>query len=355
MSWRIVLWDAAEEYAHGVASYVRESEWRKQFTCIVCHCADAVKTYVQGGIDVLVVQEGLRAEDMAYIATLCVPVIVCSAHPPACPVSWTYVWKYTPMPEVMNTWFRLCAAHGGKRKRPYVVGVWSTCGGVGTTTITTRLAEWSVRGGAHTFLMRREWKEESLRVDSVSHNLSEWLYAWRQGKSAVAAQGTDVQENGSLGARLHRFTADTSLYEWATMDKDAVATTFDRVSSLPCSVVYVDAGAGWSALAETTWGRADVLIAVTGADADAQAHLHRWMEEWPGFSPDDGLAIKMLHVRNKCISQLPDAKPYSLPYVPEWKFQHTYDDPLFSHALQSVVEEVRQRWIHGSPQARWSS
>lgn len=332
MRFKVVLWEEDQAYVERVAQYVRHSEWCRQFMCRICTDEQSMRRAVeQWGPHLVIAREG---STMGQVN--CARLV------------WTErsdggvgLFKYTPMPQQMNVWLHHCVQKYGHdfRTSPFSIGVWGVCGGVGTTLIATQVAMRLMKEGSSVFLASMdEGVTEPLCEQEVVHDVSGWLYAWKQHQRVNVDAAT-----GTHG--FHRFDPHTSLREWATMEQNDMAMILEQVARCVDDCVVIDAGSRWSVFAEMVWQRVDVLLMVVPSGSIGTARLTRWLQDGTCCFGEEE-RVKMVFVRNKCLDATPFLwKPHcDVPYVPEWKWNPAYDDPGFYQAMTRVVEEVRVRW-----------
>jgi hypothetical protein len=348
---RIVLCDSDQDYAVRVSNYVHEQRWRRELQLTVCTSIESLMDLLKhSNPELIVIHESFRfREELEQIVQPKVwlteeKILSRYLQSNACS-------KYEYMPHLIRTWLNNCDP---TNKQTYestiasVITIWSPHGGVGKTTLALKLAEFWANNKERTFLISSEAVENSMNFEkqSIIHNVSEWLYAWKCGNQ-VQPSIIDMHNDNPY---LHCLSSKISLREFVAMkNNDADEILQHARNAFGCKYVIMDAGSGCSEFAEAALLHCDIVVFMVIDDSVRMSHLNRWMNDFPEWNMNGELHQKSLFVCNKSLQ--PSMKhglyslgtPLHLPYVPEWKNNRNFYDPLYSHHLKFVAEALMNR------------
>jgi hypothetical protein len=348
---RIVLCDSDQDYAIRVSNYVHEQRWRRELQLTVCTSIQSLMDLLKhSNPELIVIHESFRlCDELEHIVQTKIwlteeKIFSRYLQPNACS-------KYEYMPLLIRAWLDRCEP---TTKQTYestfssVITIWSPHGGIGKTTLALKLAEFWAINKERTFLISPEVTETSMNFEkqSVIHNVSEWLYAWKCGNQFQPS----IINNHNDNLYLHCLSSQISLREFVTMkNNDADEILQHARNAFGCKYVIVDAGYGWSEFAEAALLHSDIVVFMVIDDPVRMSYLKRWMNDFLEWNMNGELHQKSLFVCNKSLQSSMKhgfhslGTPLHLPYVPEWKYNHNFCDPLYSHHLKFIAEALMNR------------
>lgn len=348
---RIALCGTDLDYARRMAAYVRESRFRGAAEIVVFQKPEALAASSGREPPDVIVLDAAFASWSASLPDTARIVWLGEDDGETGPDGVPMMSKYEPASRLLDNWLRTgnrpSADTAEKCTNAAVVAVWSSCGGVGKTTVASMLADLWLHSKRNVFLIGFDpGTYRLLHRSPVSfHDLGDWLFAIKSGRSVERFE----PDNDTEG-RLHLFLPGTPLQERINIGSGEGKRIIETASArFGCDAVIVDAETGWSAFAAAALHCADAVVWLDADDEESLRKSEVWLGEWPEWLPEGEWIAKTLFVLNKCLhaAPAPDTGTYApnralrFPYVPEWKQDKQHQDPLFAYPLQRLSEEVR--------------
>jgi cellulose biosynthesis protein BcsQ len=352
MRQRIVLCDSDSDYSLGIASFIRESEFRKEVELTVCSHPDSLRDWMKRErFDVLVIgaefagdfeSGGLLSEGLVWISDGEEGIGAYGAP---------LLSKYDAVPRLLRTWLRYSRKPiiGNRKDRGAspIVGIWSAGGGVGKTRLASALSQVWVEQGLDTFVIGLDpgIYESANAYTCAFHDVSEWLYGIKSGMDHVNWLG-----KAPASSRLHYFLPDSPYREFIGLGRgDGGELLTVAATAFGCDCVLVDLGDRWSPFTEEVWSRSDVLLCISTEEELCLRKTDKWLQEWSAWSEQPAFREKTVFVLNKSLGHKPALatewvqQAFRLPYVPEWKQSTDRMDPLFQERIHALAEELWTR------------
>ena len=348
MRYRVILCDEDLDYTMSLAKFIRDNEWRRELELIVCSNMVHMIEYIEQYRPHLIVLNIAFWEHSSSINQQLPMIWMTEGKGGTGPNHHPLMSKFDAIPRILQRWLNVCRMQAGindESTHPSIITVWSPVGGIGKTTISMRMVEHLVRMRLRTFYLSLDGFQSMHddEQDILEHNLAEWLYFFKKGK----LQFDSIDERGHE-PYLHRISSLTPLRELVTIKKEQWVQILDYITrSLHCDYIIIDSGAGWSEFTEMAWLHSDRMICVLNEEPHTTSMMKRWIRDWPGWAPNEIFASKTQYVFNKNLSyeaiNLNESEimaSYKLPYVPEWKQNIKFVEPIFDRQFFLMMEGI---------------